>query len=132
MVFPWIPFLKERRKRLSDIEFLTIKEFGGKLVSNTGEQADGTTGNTATLTASGGKDLYLAKAQATFRVDAVTNLIQGEITLVANAVIKDRWIFSVSEKAGGSGLVTLAHDFAVKGIKVAATNHSFRCSIIRC
>jgi len=121
MVFPWVSFLQERKKRLSDIEYLAIKEFDGKLVTNTGQQADGGTGNAATLTASSGKDLYLAKAQVTVRVDADTLLIVGEITLVANAVIKDRWEFSFAGDVGNPGQLTQTHDFAVKGIKVAAT-----------
>lgn len=123
MIFPWIPFLQKSGKRLSDIEFLAIKEFDGKLVTNTGQQADGGTGNAATLTASGGKDLYLAEAQVTVRLDIASALILGEITLVANAVIKDRWEFSFEDQGGGSstGQITQTHDFIVKGIKVAAT-----------
>jgi len=122
MVGPWIHALFERKKRLSDIEYLAIKEFGGKLVTNTGEQADGGTGNTATLTASAGKDLYLAKAKATVRLDANSNLIVGEITLVANSVIKDRWVFSAASGQSASGANgELQHEFIISGIKVAAT-----------
>jgi len=105
-----------------DIAFLSKKTFGGKLVTNTGEQADGGTGNTATLTASSGKDLYLAKAKVTVRMDAATSLIVGEVTLVVNSVIKDRWVFSGSAEAGVGGTTgELQHEFAVQGVKVAAT-----------
>ena len=122
MVFPWISFLQERKKRLSDIEYLAIKEFGGKLVTNTGQQADGGTGNTATLTASGGKDLYLAKAQVTVRLDALSNIIVGEVTLVApTGTILDRREFSFGSTSTGQGVLVQTHDFAVKGVKVAAT-----------
>lgn len=120
-MFPWSLFLKERRKSLSDIEYLAIKEFDGKLVTNTDQQADGGTGNTATLTASAGKDLYLAKAQVTVRVDVGTVLILGEITLVANGVVKDRWEFAMAHSAQVTTPNEITHDFAVKGIKVAAT-----------
>jgi len=111
-----------KKGKLSDIEYLAIKEFDSKLVTNTGQQADGGTGNTATLTASSGKDLYLAKAKVTVRIDVDTNIILGEVTLVANSVIKDRWIFSGAAGATGSGTTgEMVYEFAVQGIKVAAT-----------
>ncbi len=126
MVFPPVhPFSGLEgvvKKKLSDIEFLAKKEFDGKLVTNTDEQADGGTGNTATLTASSGKDLYLAKAKVSVRVDAFTGLIQGEITLVANSVVKDRWEFSAHfDTSDGGATLVMDHEFAVQGIKVAAT-----------
>ena len=120
MVGPWIHALFGRRKRLSDIEYLSIKEFDSKLVTNTGQQADGGTGNAATLTASSGKDLYLAKAQATVRTDTATTIILAEITLVVNGVIKDRWEYS-NTTSTTSGQTSQPHDFAVQGVKVAAT-----------
>lgn len=120
---PWLVFLKESGKRLSDIEYLAIQEFNGNLVTNTGQQADGGTGNTATLTASSGKDLYLAKAQVTIRLDLASAILLPEITLVANSVIKDRWEPSVLDEGGtgSAGMISQTHDFAVQGIKVAAT-----------
>ncbi len=122
-MFPWLVHLVGKGKRLSDIEYLAIKEFDGKLVTNTGEQADGGTGNTATLTASSGKDLYLAKASVTVRLDALSSLIVGEITLVANSVVIDRWEFSALNEGStsASAAFDLQHDFTVAGIKVAAT-----------
>lgn len=126
MVWPPVSFfqgLKGKRARLSDIEFLSKKEFDSKLVTNTGQQADGGTGNTATLTASSGKDLYLAKAHVTVRVDQTTNLLAGEVTLVANGVIKDRWEFSGSHPGNtdAGAVLVMDHDFIVQGVKVAAT-----------
>lgn len=120
MVGPWIAFIPQLvsvRRRLSDIEYLSIKEFEGKLVTNTGQKADGTTGDLATLTASSGKDMYLAKAQASIRFDATTALILGEIVLKVNGVIKDRWEW------GGvlnteTGLVEDSHNFTIVGLKV--------------
>lgn len=111
------------KKKLSDIEYLAIKEKDGKLRTNTGQQADGGTGNAAILTAGSGKDLYLAKAQVTVRLDTTSILILGEVTLVANSVIKDRWEFSMDDSVATSagGILTLTHDFAVQGIKVATT-----------
>ncbi len=63
MVGPWIHALWKRGRRLSDIEYLSIKEFDGKT-----RQVDGTataTGTLATITAgaSPNKDMYLSGAK---------------------------------------------------------------------
>ena len=88
MVFPWIPFGKGGKK-LSDIEFLSIKEFDGKLVTNVSEQLDGGTGNAAALTASGGKDLYLVKGSILITQDTGTGTSVGcDIDLIADTVVK--------------------------------------------
>ncbi len=63
MVGPWIHALWKRGKRLSDIEYLAVKEFGGKLKHNEGALAAATTGTLATLTVTNGQDGYLAQAQ---------------------------------------------------------------------
>jgi len=129
MVFPWIPFLKERKKRLSDIEFLAIKEFDGKLKTNTNIKDDGTTGDLATLTAAAGKDMYLAKAKVIGRIDALNTVAPKviEVVLKANAVIKDRCYFNATAGSSGGGGASkggngeLQYEFQVQGIKVAAT-----------
>ena len=54
MVFPWIPFGKGG-KRLSDIEYLSIKEFDGKLT--TAEGTVSATGDVASITA--GSKIYI-------------------------------------------------------------------------
>ena len=110
---------------MSDIEFLAKKEFDGKLVTNTGQQADGGTGNAAILTASSGKDLYLAKASVTLRMDAVsTSFLLPEVTLVANGVVKDRVeATALANSSSGPDLAVnaLKYEFTVQGIKVATT-----------
>ena len=67
--------------------------------------------------------MYLAKASVNFNVDALTTtIILAEVTLVANAVIKDRYTYSfVASSASNVGHLTQNHKFPVKGIKVVAT-----------
>ena len=117
MVGPWIHALWKRGRRLSDIEYLSIKEFGGKL-----RQANGTLsglGDLATLTATAGKDMYVARA----RISMNTNLNQrGTFTvqLKANGVVVGQaGIQSVI--TSGIGSYGSMYEFAASGIKVAAT-----------
>ena len=114
----------QRKGRLSDIEFLAIKEFGGKLVTNVSEQLDGGTGNAASLTASSGKDLYLVKGSVIITQDATSaSQLLADIDLIANSVVID----TIKVQAvGGSttgpyGPQSRRYDFVVQGIKVAAT-----------
>ena len=117
-MFPWLVFLKRSGKKLSNIEYLAIKEFGGKLVKNAGTKLDGTTGDLATLTASAGKDMYLAKAHAHVRLDAASGLILFEVQLKVNGAVEDDWIGSAAVSSEGP---TIYHyDFNI-GYKVAAT-----------
>jgi len=68
MVGPWLHSLWKRGRRLSDIEYLAIKAFDTKLKKNMGAQRT-TAGTLATLTASSGKDLYLAVAKINVAYD---------------------------------------------------------------
>ena len=110
---------------MSDIEYLAIKEFGGKLVTNTGQQADGGTGNTATLTASSGKDLYLAKAKINIHWENTTTdsrqLCKVELQADEGAgfIIKETAELSLTPQI--SGQPDSQYEFIVSGIKVAAT-----------
>ena len=113
MVFPWISFLKEGgKKRLSDIEYLAIKEFGGKLVQNDGTKT--TTGDLATLTASVGKDMYLAKAKVNINASGVSNA-SVTIQLKVNAVVIEEYQTEVLADTGDK------YEFTSVGFKVAAT-----------
>jgi len=113
MVFPWIQFLG-KKKRLSDIEYLAIKEFDGKLVQNDA-QARTTTGDLCTLTASSGKDMYIAKA----KIQTNTTGANGTVTvqLKINAVVFEE--FKVSDLPVTSD--TSEFEFVTLGFKVAAT-----------
>jgi len=108
---------------MSDMMFLAQKEKDGKLVTDTDVQDDGATGDAAILTASSGKDLYLAEASVNFTVDALTvTIITAEVTLKANGVIKDRFTYAfIGSATSASAHLTKNHKFAVKGVKVAAT-----------
>jgi len=111
---PWLVFLKESGKRLSDIEFLSIKEFDGKIVSNEGSRT--TTGDLATLTASSGKDMYLAKAKIVANVTDASNT-DLDIELKVNGVIKETCKIDLIN----SGTTSFEYEFAITGLKVAAT-----------
>lgn len=62
MVFPWIPFLQERKKRVSDLEFLSVKQKDGKIFTETSTEFT-TTGVKITRTVPNGKTFYLHKAK---------------------------------------------------------------------
>ena len=81
MVGPWLHSLWKRGGgKLSDIEYLSIKEFDGKLVKNEGFLS--ATGNLSTLTAGSG-DMYLARAVVNFFSNANANS-----TTVTEVVLK--------------------------------------------
>jgi len=115
MVGPWIAFLKNRGGgRLSDIEFLAIKDFGSKLVKNEGVLS--ATGDLATLTASSGKDMYIARAKVTwFSNTASPSIIASECVLKINGTIVE------TSKVSLSANNSLIYEFKNIGHKVAAT-----------
>ena len=111
-------------KTLSDIEFLSKKAFDGKLKTNEGTKADGATGDLATITASSGKDMYLAKAKVSARMDATNTSNQLTVELKVNGIVKATWeskvtdVSNVSDRGGAS-----SHDnyeFVLSGLKVTA------------
>ncbi len=111
-MFPWIVFLKERKKRLSDIEYLAIKEFGGKLVQNDNSRT--TTGDLATLTAASGKDMYLVAAKINMQESGAGEGILT-VQLKINAVVIEEWQGEIPSTD------TKDYEFISKGFKVAAT-----------
>jgi len=116
MVGPWIHALWKRGKRLSDIEYLAIKEFDGKLVDN--HSADQTAiGDGATLTASSGKDMYLSRAWANVTYDAGVGNAAVTVVLKVNGTIVESWNVLQSTS---SLQYAVQHEFLI-GRKVAAT-----------
>ena len=116
-MFPWLVTLWKSGRRLSDIEYLAIKEFGGKLVENT-VTSQSATGDGATLTASSGKDMYLAYAKCV--IANKSNLDRNAIVaLIVNTVTKDTFDISSHNAGDAAGDNTLTHIFPV-GFKVAA------------
>jgi len=110
-MFPWIPFLKKRGgKKLSDIEFLAIKEFDGKLRSNEGALA--ANGTLCTLTANTGKDMYIARAKVILRGASKT----GTAELTVNGTVVE-----TVDLATGSSSINTEYEFKNVGHKVAAT-----------
>ena len=127
MVFPWIQFIwlsnklimEDDSDSLSDIQFLAVKEFEGKL-----RQADGTvtaTGDVASLTANTGKDMYLASAKCNVKDDQSVNGASCTVVLKVNAVIVDTYHFLTPAVSSSTGYAALAtnYDFPV-GFKVDA------------
>jgi len=115
---PWLVTLWKSGRRLSDIEYLAIKDFDGKLVENTDTNRS-TTGDGATLTASSGKDMYLAYAKVVCKnAGNIDN--SATVVLKVNTVIKDTfdWFSHVATNASGETMDE--HIFPV-GFKVAAT-----------
>jgi len=119
MIFPIIQFLR-RKGKVSDIEFMAIKEFDGKLVHNEGALT--AAGTLCTLTASSGKDLYLAKAVVYVKVDTVNVAAEvATIELQANGVVIET--VGVGKESGASTVSEIGYviHLAGHGIKVAAT-----------
>jgi len=122
MVFPWVSFLKERKKRVSDIEFLAVKEKEGKIRSAEGFLS--VTGDLATLTANTGKDMYLAKAKCCVFLRASANDIsEARIELKLNGVIIETVQIAIQGSSGtssGKGMGYGDYEFKNIGRKVLA------------
>jgi hypothetical protein len=111
----------EQHVLMSDILFLSVKEFAGKLVKNEGAATG--TGTLATLTASSGKDMYLARAQVVFAMDTLvssTSLL-NKIELQVNGTVVETALHSHLQSSGGGATVAFAYDFRNIGHSVAAT-----------
>ena len=102
---------------MSDIIALAIKEFEGKLRADANVKAETVVGDLATLAASGGKDMYLARAHASIRNVGGANAQFIEVVLKVNNVIKDRWYTSNSKNTNQGGHMGNDYEFAV-GFKV--------------
>ena len=128
MVFPWIHFPtilpKGGAATLSDIMFLAVKEYNGGGTSKlfTDEGTLSATGDLASITASSGKDLYLAKAKVSARHETgATGTATGIVELKANGTIVATWAARLHIPTGTSANSVAEYEFAVSGIKVAAT-----------
>ena len=122
MVFPWIQLLQEQeKKRLSDIEFLAKKEFDGKLVRNEGTKS--AVGTLCTLTASSGKDMYIARAKCIFHANTAIGFeeVANKVELQLNGIVFETAIISMEFGSGGGSVGAIEYDFKNIGGKVAAT-----------
>ncbi len=117
MVFPWIPFLKQKAGgKLSDIEFLAIKEFDSKLRYAEGHIA--AAGDLATLTANTGKDMYLATAKCTIYTNPTSGFSAGDqVVIKANGTIIETTNYSQLSAVGNA---VFTYEFKNIGHKVLA------------
>ncbi len=118
---PIITFL-QGGKKVSDIEYLAIKEFGGKLRSEKGSRS--TTGDLVRLVAASGKDMYMARAKVNFRVLSVSGNHDATVELQSGADGSEttREIFEGggNSESGGTVFGNPQYEFVWQG-KVAAT-----------
>jgi len=129
MVFPPIHWFQglgaEVLRDVGDIEFLSKKEFDGKLVKADGSAT--TVSTIITLTASSGKDLYLARARVTaIDTDTGTSLDHVTVILKQDTTVIGTWQAGFGTNSGsstniGTGIIVAKYDFAITGVKVAAT-----------
>ena len=112
----------KKGKKLSDIEYLAIKEFGGKLRHDDGTQPSSTTGDLGTLTANTGKDMYLAKAKVSVVAASSGTGMNVEIELVINGTVRETFVATTKSttQIAASGVMSQGFEFALTGIKVAA------------
>lgn len=120
MVGPWAHYLELVKKAGNDmgnIEYLAIKEFDGKLKSDEGLATS--PGDIATLTAAGGKDMYLASAKCVFYTNPAAGFSTAdEAVLKVNGVIKETVKYSQLTAVGNG---TFEYEFKNIGHKVATT-----------
>ena len=120
---PWSMFLFSQRKRLSDIEFLAIKENDGKLKKNEGFLS--ATGTLATLTAASGKDMYIASAKVTFYTNSTSPnaAIADKVELHINGTNVETAVSSMLDEnaTDAAGVYTWTYEFKNIGHKVLAT-----------
>ena len=122
MVFPpihWFMGIKGKSGRLSDIEFLSKKEFDGKL--RTTEAFSTATGDLVTLTANSGKDMYLARAKVTLYLSSGGTSSSDKIELSANGTVIETITTSLRNDSTNGAATYHTYEFKNIGLKVAAT-----------
>jgi len=106
-------------KSSSDVSFLMKKEFEGALVSDEGFLS--ATGDLASLTASAGKDMYLARAKCVIAANGVAMAASADqVVLKVNDVIIETCKSTILG-SGGAGSMVTAYEFKNMGKKVLAT-----------
>lgn len=106
----------QRKGKLSDIEFLAIKEFGSKRVDVDDQSTVATTTETdlATQTANTGRDMYLGGASvSTINNAAGTMTVEHRLYINGTAVQENTQLVATNAK--------MSTVFLTKGLKVAAT-----------
>lgn len=109
--------------RLSgDLAFIAKKEFDGKIRTNEGVVT--TNANVATLTATTGKDMYLATAKCSVKGTSISAVAEVDVELLINGVVHETFIYRSNYGTGGSVSKNTfdcqAYEFKNIGQKVAA------------
>lgn len=121
---PLILFQVGGAKDMGDLEYLSIKEFGGKL--RTAKGSNSATGDLATLTANTGKDMYIARAKCVFYTDNDTgfsNSVGDKVVLKLNGSIIETSAFTAFNDPGNgdaSGNSVINYEFKNMGHFVLA------------
>lgn len=104
-----------------DIAFLMKKEFDGKIVKDEGFLS--VAGDLATLTASSGKDMFLARAKCVIFANALQNStpIAATVELKVNGIVIETFKLSWENTSPGIGVLNQVYEFANIGHKVLAT-----------
>ena len=152
MVFPCVTFTGIRgRRRLSDFEFLSIKEFGGKLIHEL-SAVFSTDADQVTYTVPNGKTFYHLKSKlypSGSNISAGTTASRGvNVQLTLNGTVKDVLTFTQASAHatggnGGAGSAAATGEFetnlvesmvgdGVKQIKLTSTgtSGSYRVSLM--
>lgn len=101
---------------MGDIQFLAIKEFENKLRTVTGTRINA--GDIITISASAGKDMYLASAKINWVRQASTNPTIMKVELVVNGLLKED--YQVAANDGVAQHAISSYEFLLKGLKVTA------------
>lgn len=120
-MLPWLAFIPlaiPKGGKLSDIEYLSIKAFEGKLRKAEGNLS--ATGDLATLTAAAGKDMYIARAKVVFYANVANSAAIGdEVVLKINGVVVETAKYSFdASTAGAGGVLSFPYTFKNIGHKV--------------
>jgi len=104
---------------MGDIQFLSIKEFDGKLRSDEGFRS--TAGNLASLTANTGKDMYIGRAKIVWYMDSGNQqAIGNECVLKINDSVIETSKNTMGFPNSFGGTPTMVYEFKNMGHKVLA------------
>jgi len=106
---------------MSDILFMSVKEHANKKVSATGSAVTTVT-NVCTLTASSGKDLYLASAQFNAKSTSTGNSATTTVVLKINTTIVETYDVKLTGASASEGEFNFSIKFNHKGDNITKRN----------
>lgn len=98
---PVITFLFERKKRLSDIEFMSIKKFDGKFVDSEGSLTG--IGTLTSITPASGKTFYLAEAKVETEATGAVITVAMRAEVQNDGVVVDELYRNFTGSGAGAG-----------------------------